>query len=54
MQLWVFIIATVITLVIANYLEKQRGYTRRKAIILSVVVTWATVILITFFTSQGI
>ena len=54
MQLWIFIIATLFTLVVANYLEKQHGYTRRKAVIVSVVVVWATVILITMFTYQGI
>lgn len=54
MQLWIFVLATIITLVVANYLEKQRGYPRRKAVIISVVVTWATVILITLFTYQGI
>jgi len=54
MQLWIFALATIMTLVLANYLEKQRGYTRRKAVLVSVVVVWATVILITMFTYQGI
>ena len=54
MQLWIFLLATAITFVLANYLEKKQGYTRRKAVIVSVVVVWATVILITLFTYQGI
>lgn len=54
MQLWIFIAATIVTLVLTNFLEKQRGYTRRKAVLVSVVVVWATVILITMFTYQGI
>lgn len=54
MQLWIFALATALTLIAANYLEKQRGYSRRKAIIVSVAVIWATVILITLFTYQGI
>jgi hypothetical protein len=54
MQLWIFALATIMTLVLANYLEKQQGYTRRKAVFVSVAVIWATVILITMFTYQGI
>ena len=54
MQLWILIVASVITLIVANYLEKQRGYPRRKAVVVSVVIIWATVILITMFTFQGI
>lgn len=54
MQLWIFILATIMTLVMASYLEKQRGYSRRKAVLVSVLVIWATVILITMFTYQGI
>jgi len=54
MQLWIFIVATIVTMVVANYLEKQRGFTRRKAVLVSVVIVWATVILITMFTYQGI
>jgi len=54
MQLWIFALATIMTLFLANYLEKKQGYTRRKAVLVSVVVVWATVILITLFTYQGI
>ena len=54
MQLWILLVASVITLIVANYLEKQRGYPRRKAVVVSVVIIWATVILITMFTFQGI
>ncbi len=54
MQLWIFVLATVLTFVLTNFLEKQRGYPRRKAVVVSVVIIWATVILITLFTYQGI
>ncbi|MDX9864696.1 MAG: hypothetical protein RBT34_07830 [Anaerolineaceae bacterium] len=54
MQLWIFVLATVLTLFLANLLEKRNGYPRRKAVIISVVIIWATVILITLFTYQGI
>jgi putative effector of murein hydrolase len=54
MQLWIYILASIMTFVLATYLEEKHGYSRRKAVLVSVVVVWATVILITMFTFQGI
>lgn len=50
MNLWILILATVVSLPIADYLVKHKGYTRTKAVLVSVGIVWATVILITIFT----
>lgn len=52
MKLWIWMIATLASLPISNYLVKYQGYTRNKAILVSVGVVWATVILITLFTLE--
>lgn len=50
MNLWIFFLATLVSLPISDYLVKHKGYSRRKAILVSIGIVWATVFLITLFT----
>jgi hypothetical protein len=52
MKLWILILATLVSLPIAEYLVKRKGFSRTKAVLLSVGIVWATVILITMLTVE--